>query len=233
MTTLIIPDVHNKHRVAQRIIDSETSDAVVLLGDYFDDFGDSPDAVQATAEWLKATLLLDGITGVMGNHDLPYRWPGNSALYCSGFSQHKAQAINSVVAKEDWDRLQCFHKVDGWLLTHAGLSSEMPVADKKNADACVDAAARHKQHPWLLVSRFRGGLSNVSGPFWQDWRETMVTQQNQIFGHTPDHQPRTREATISGKLYHAVCIDTHLHHYALLTDGDLSVKQTPVDFFSK
>ncbi len=235
MTTLIIPDVHNKHRVAQRIIDSEKHDRVVLLGDYFDDFGDNPTHVQHTAEWLKACPH----EKLMGNHDLPYRWPNNHALTCSGFSHPKSFAINSVMNAADWEKMGIYTYVDSWLLSHAGFAPEMiyyqPDVMKQAAVECLYAASHHKDHSWLHVSRVRGGLYKVAGPFWQDWREVAVTEQNQLFGHTPDPAVRQRDwkPSMDSQLYHSVCLDTHLHHYALITDDKLEIRETPIAMFKK
>ena len=44
MKTLILPDVHTYHEIAQKVIDNVKADKVVLVGDMFDQFYDSVDS---------------------------------------------------------------------------------------------------------------------------------------------------------------------------------------------
>ena len=235
MKNLVIPDVHNKHVIAQRIIESAPHDQITFLGDYFDDFGDKPDDVRATAHWLKK------ITGkkIMGNHDLSYRWWTNQSLACSGHTGAKRLAINDVLDKQDWDAMVAYVVVDGWLLSHAGFQPQLlPMLDgqinettlAETWEKCVASLHNGMRHPWAKVSRYRGGIDAVSGPFWCDWREFMPTENvKQMFGHTPDTLPRYER----GYKTETYCIDTHLHHYAIIEDGAVTVHTTPPKFFKK
>ena len=42
-----------------------------------------------------------------------------------------------------------------------------------------------------------------------------ITGIRQIVGHTPGHEVRYKKGD--------VCLDTHLHHYGLLEDGELTI----------
>ena len=53
-TDLIIPDIHLQWNRADRIIQRENCDRVWLLGDYFDDYGDTVAQVEQACEWLLA-----------------------------------------------------------------------------------------------------------------------------------------------------------------------------------
>ncbi len=240
MRTLVIPDVHQKHRVARRIIESAQVDDVVLLGDYFDDFYDDRDAAFATAEWLRSLPF----RRLMGNHDLAYRWADTKQVECPGFTLSKNHSINAVMHGH-WEHLLTHTWVDDWLLSHAGFhmqllpinAMELPTKEtiepylKAQSASFVDACRRHKSHTWQQRTKLRGGIHNIGGPFWQDWRQTHVTPVNQLMGHTANPDPRFDARKFGDKLFYAHCIDTDLNHYGIITDGDLKIHRTPIIYF--
>ena len=61
-TDLIIPDIHLQWTVADRIIQQEKCDRVWLLGDYFDDYGDTLDQVEQTCEFGYSVLFSKVLT---------------------------------------------------------------------------------------------------------------------------------------------------------------------------
>ena len=56
MRTLIIPDIHNHTQNADHWLQTQRYDRVVFLGDYFDDFHDTPGDVINTAGWLRERM---------------------------------------------------------------------------------------------------------------------------------------------------------------------------------
>lgn len=119
--TLIIPDIHHKHQIAEKIITKEQPDLTIFLGDYFDDFGDNPNVANKTAKWLVESLEHDATytkhdnsqksnqrIHLIGNHDLHYM-TNNNNFWCSGYTEQKHHAINAH--KIDWSKL----KLHYWL----------------------------------------------------------------------------------------------------------------------
>ena len=55
MRLCIIPDLHNRVEIAEKIIEKENNsvDQFILLGDYFDNFFDGPEDVTKAANFLK------------------------------------------------------------------------------------------------------------------------------------------------------------------------------------
>ena len=53
---LVIPDIHEKHDVAEAIIKKTKPDTTILLGDYFDDFDNDAQKIKDTARWLNKSL---------------------------------------------------------------------------------------------------------------------------------------------------------------------------------
>ena len=237
---VVIPDVHNKWKRAEAIVAAESPDRVVFLGDYFDDFGDTPEAAGATAEWLAASLADASRVHLAGNHDLNYmsRLPG---LHCVGRNHLKASAI--ARRGVEWSRLEPFCWLgdaggsDGsWLCTHAGLSAAFLESIRPGAGAAdvagVLGAARADldriddaghRHPFLQAGRARGGWDVSGGIVWCDYVEEYadVPGLRQIFGHTRGGAVRHGRTAGGGEHY---CIDTVLRHYIAYKDGEVSVR---------
>lgn len=242
---VVIPDVHNKWRRAEAIVAAESPDRVVFLGDYFDDFGDTPEAAGATAGWLAESLADASRVHLVGNHDLNYmsRLPG---LHCVGRNHLKAEAV--ARRGVEWSRLEpfCWLGAAGgeedmgagsaWLCTHAGLSAAFLESIRPGAGAAdvadVLGAARADldriddaghRHPFLQAGRARGGWDVSGGIVWCDYNEEYsdVPGLRQIFGHTRGARAR-RGRTAGGGEHH--CIDTVLRHYIVYADGEVSVR---------
>jgi len=123
-TILVIPDLHNKIETAEKILKARehSVDYTVLLGDYFDDFYDTPDIAANTAAWLKDSLQNPKRIHLIGNHDINYREPFSPVQKCAGFTEAKKNRINTILTPADWAKLKWFHyePVGNWLFSHAG-----------------------------------------------------------------------------------------------------------------
>lgn len=194
---LIIPDIHTKFEKAQRIIKKyENSHKFIFMGDYFDQFGDTPELNAATAKWLK-DLMRDKPEWVFlkGNHDEIYD-PRTSCM-CSGFSTAKKTAINEVLTTEDWDKLKYFHVENKWWYSHAGITKHWFAHPMKegikveNVQTIIDHAVTEQRigkgdNAIWASSYARGGSHLVGGILWQDWRDLeLIPNLKQVVGHTP------------------------------------------------
>ena len=205
---LILPDIHNQHERAEKVISSVGPDKTFFLGDYFDEFYDNANDVQKTAHWLKNSLQKPNRIHLMGNHDSAYRFRSR-VTSCSGFTDIKSMAINNIMKFSDWNKIKWHAILDGWLLVHAGLHpSWIPngfVMTLKNIDEWLSKesevankmAARNESH-WLFGAGFaRGGSRPFGGLNWLDWNEefTPIKGINQIVGHTPNRAPTWKYTT--------------------------------------
>src|SRR5215471_12713172 len=112
MRWLIVPDIHDKIRKANQIIEREPHDRLLLLGDFFDDFHTGVTDAAGTAAQAKLWLNDPHTTCLLGNHDMSYGWSReNPRLLCAGYSPAKWITINSVLTAEDW----CRFKLHAWL----------------------------------------------------------------------------------------------------------------------
>lgn len=132
----VIADIHNKVEKAENIIEELEKDedisSIVLLGDYFDDFNDSPAIAKKTAMWLKNSLCKPKRIHLLGNHDLPYFYPWNQHIGCPGWEIEKQIQISKVLNKEDVKKFKSHHliqpeqsskpNINATLLSHAGIT---------------------------------------------------------------------------------------------------------------
>ena len=228
---IIIPDIHNKHDIAESIIGAESPCQTVFLGDYFDSVGDDARTAKGTAAWLAWSLGRKDRIHLVGNHDLHYM-TDNPNFLCSGYSPEKKSTIDQYDI--DWTRLRLYFWIQhDWLCTHAGLSNRFFVLQQRGRlETVVDVLRRSDKdlkdlanvnvnHPFLQAGMLRGGRHSVGGLVWCDYEEFEdVPGVRQIFGHT--RGPHVRHHA-EGDAEH-YCIDTVLRNYAVYEDRQLSVR---------
>lgn len=196
-TTLVIPDIHNNFAQAEawiRYFDTrfpERVSQVVFLGDYFDDFGDTPEIALGVAEWLKHSIQQPNRVHLIGNHDLAYLAPA-AFTRCSGFETRKLEVITPILDEMPRTAFRAALEVDGWLLSHAGFHPTH-VAGHCAAELVelADSALRQLwtgDQPALFAAGYaRGGSAPVGGITWLDWSKEFrpTIGLHQIVGHTP------------------------------------------------
>jgi len=214
MKTLVIPDIHHKHKVVQRILEKNLADKVVFLGDWFDDWDDTAEDAKATAEYLKSIIDTPNYVFLFGNHDVPYFVRSIETL-CSGNTLAKHQAINAVLTQEDWWKFRLVEVVDGWTLSHAGFRHRNLMV----ADTALMDLRKGIIHPLFQAGEYRGGFLKFGGCTWLDWNGEFkpVPGLPQIVGHTLAPEVRQR-----GENY---CIDTNLNHVAVIENGKVEILQ--------
>jgi hypothetical protein len=236
---LIIPDIHCAYQKAQNIIKAEAPDKIICLGDYFDQFHDTAEENKKTAIWLKALLKQDNVIALKGNHDVNYQYPPSRYTTCSGFTRNKWEAINEILLNEDWAKLKWFHFEQGILFTHAGLHPRnIPPLDyglnleewlKTQIYQAEIAALDGYSHWFFAAGRARGGSRPIGGLVWCDFDVEFegVPDLRQVVGHTPRKVLNCDDAAFYaeyGKDKDNICLDTHLNHYGILLNGQITIK---------
>lgn len=239
MRHLIIPDIHNKWKIAENIIQEVPHDKIIFLGDYFDTHGDDekPEFVATTAEWLKESIRKPNRTHLIGNHDMPYMFPNNEYLWCPGFTIGKNIIVSNRLSKPDWDLLRPYHVVKDYVFSHAGLSPDLfthPIEGfsleraKKMIDNDLENNAPANQYcvsfQWCPgrmgdcgVRDYKGGIT------WIDWdRLHVIDGINQVVGHSISDQPKMRDFDTDGRPngYVNWCLDTWLGYYGILEEKE-------------
>lgn len=219
--TLIIPDIHHKIELAEGVRANHPGLPAIYLGDYFDDFYDTPADMATTCQWLQRRMAERRDTFLIGNHCFAYlayelgvRWGA-----CSGWTVAKQQVFHQYFPADTLLKAcQWMVKCQGWLISHAGLTRPLRQPGEildwvQDAERSLTAGV---MHPAFLAGAERGGLARHGGILWCDWNTFEPIQGlRQIVGHTPGAQARYKGEN--------VCLDTHLHHYGLLEDGELTV----------
>lgn len=222
MRTIVVGDMHQKQHLVLPIVDNAIrllgARRVVLLGDYCDDY--SPDRDETDAEkllrgleyqvdWVDRTRERGmQVDVLLGNHDMQYlierQGPGTN-LNCIVPVRRLLAQMNVRMAAA----------VDGWLATHAGLTSQFadivleidgeaepfgePSYSAESLAAQLNAVFGHAltemfEHGndeelllFNLCGPGRGGAC-IPGPLWASTSELTVLGMphlNQIIGHTP------------------------------------------------
>lgn len=230
MKTIVVGDMHQKQRPILPIVDNAIrflgARRVVLLGDYCDDYSPNRDTTDAKklleglefqADWIDRTrgrgIQVDVL---LGNHDMQYlierQGPGTN-LNCIIPVQRLLAQMNVRMATA----------VDGWLATHAGLTSQFAnvvleidsnaarsdrpsysaesLSEQLNATldhALSEMFERGNDEELLLLNLCgpgRGGAC-IPGPLWASTSELTllgIPRLNQIIGHTPVYSVRELE----------------------------------------
>lgn len=227
---LVIPDIHHKVDLADAIIKKEEGnyDKIIFGGDSFDNFDDTQMHTVKTAKWLKNSLTFENRIHLIGNHDLAYFSP---SFFCSGFTGQKLSAVKSVMNISDWRKMKFFCFEDGVAYSHAGVNECVmnPMDDtysveyiEKQCQKAFNDAEIGKFNHILGAGISRGGNQHIGGIIWGHWLADTFAIKDfpQICFHTPQRKPHqvylpNKKNAVSW----ALNLDTHLHHYAIVTDG--------------
>lgn len=195
---LVIPDVHMKKEVIEHgltLARKYMADKVIMLGDYFDDWGVSVYDYRDMIKYLKHILRTNPtLIPLLGNHELSYL-----GFPCSG---HCKEAEKDV-----YDALYNDHRflfgvaIDGIFYSHAGVllswlkhnnlitQNELRYKlGKKNGAEVLEKCI--EKVPYLemfaQVGPARGGRKFPS-PLWADLTEIVADSApvKQVVGHTP------------------------------------------------
>lgn len=201
MKTIIISDLHNRTNWIEDALSSpilQPYDKVVLLGDYFDDFNDTPQDAENVAIWLKQSIKKPNRIHLIGTHDLWYMFPYNVYIMASGNTEEKAYSIRSIMSDQDWNKLYLYHYDQNFLISHSGVHinlisqyvfdnldlfrgyinnkdlqiNNQDIVNKIIKPATTEAINVVKEghaHPWLDAGISRGGRQSVGGIIWLDW----------------------------------------------------------------
>lgn len=226
MKILVLPDIHNRIEEAQHVLETYPHDKLIFLGDVFDQFDDNADDAFKTARWFKEQIQKYGDKAVwlLGNHDAPYRFPFNKAMWCPGFEQQKSKAINSVMTQEEWNKIKLCHFQEGHLFSHAGFSKDLFRVEKQyeienilsESKIAIDYTKNLVYHRFMAWGRSRGGSDRFDGCLWVDWHAlNPIEGINQVVGHSHGHEVRFKE-TENSKNW---CLDTGLKYIGILEDS--------------
>jgi hypothetical protein len=197
---LIIPDIHHRIDLLDRFLKRNGDQYCerYFLGDFQDQFHDTPADAAKTAKYVK-DLLEDPRNHIcLGNHDMPYMFPWNSYMDCPGFERAKSVEVNKILSVDDWTKMRLAFSIDGWLISHAGIHASLfgqraesfSLTHEDILASCVKALQRVCNNGWdtLLMPGSDRGFhgQQLGGITWLDWQKLQpIPGLKQIVGHTP------------------------------------------------
>ncbi len=195
MKTLVWPDVHHRTQTLKTVLKNlgEGFDKRIFLGDWFDNWNDTPQHARNAAECVKELLCDPRNVFIEGNHDTAYRY-NHPSYFINGCTLEKWKAINSVLNRFDWDRFKLYEIQDGFVCSHAGMCKEVfshPIEGvtyvylEEQCQRAVEAMRSHIIHPVYYDGTDNGGKQPYSGITWLRWGKFRpLSGINQIVGHT-------------------------------------------------
>lgn len=224
----VIGDIHQNHVRAEFFLkDKNWQGPIIFLGDYFDQFYDTPKQAAETAIWLKNSLQQPNRIHLFGNHDFHYMLPVGCGNFCSGYSPDKHKIIDSILTKEDWSKLKYFHAENNCWFSHAGISYKWfshPVTGvtETNIHTVITKAKQNIEARMYdtnyvgalwAADHYRGGRYDKGGLLWCDWRNIdFFANIIQVVGHTPRDEVKFH----SRKGGTNINVDTHLKECIIL-----------------
>lgn len=205
---LIVPDIHLKIDIVDRIIEEVKPTKIIFGNDIFDDYNDIIENNIRAAKWFKDKIQNSKNIFLQSNHVISYQFPYNPNAYCSGFTQEKSDAINSIVSEDDFKKLKTYHIEHDILFTHAGLSrmwcktymgddykhlnleTIRKFLDYKTPLA-YDLYSIGTGDSMFGAGRSRGGNLQYGGLIWEDLYSFFpIKSVSQIFFHTIVNVPK-------------------------------------------
>lgn len=195
MHILAIPDVHLKTwmlAVADRVIEAEHPDAVVLLGDLVDDFGckNSPEKYIETIDAAIAFIQKHPESYLcLGNHEASYLWnrETNATAYrARSTAKEQCWRLTTEIPQE---RFNVAFQFDNVIFSHAGISEGFFAAHLKRA------GEKHISDEEVIrrVNRLSvDELWRYGSPIW--YRPSGIATFDQMYGadrllHVTGHTP--------------------------------------------
>jgi len=241
--TIVISDIHNRVDWIEPYIQSLNGnyDEIVLLGDYFDNFDDTPTDAEHTARWLKYSICQPKRIHLLGNHDTWYAFP-RTPFHCGGNTVDKLRVIETVMKQVYWQHVKICYFSQNFLFSHAGIYKSWALHPIKGFDynylqeICKDAIehAKYGRMPRIFASGFvRGGdWDTIGGITWLDYDLEFkpIIGVNQIVGHSPHPNP------LGKGIYKAVpnrkcsrtnnyCVDFHNTYVTIIENGVVSFEK--------
>lgn len=214
MKTIIVGDLHGRIEIAREILQLKDCN-LVFIGDYLDTHeGRSVDDQIELLGLIRSSVIeSDGrIKALLGNHELSYIDP---SMRASGYNYKVADALRP----EDFKPFIKYTWVDGYLVSHAGVSQSLLDSRRESLDAYLSAGY------FPQVGGARGGIDAVGGLFWCDWWQEFVPIEStpQVVGHTAYRPDGTYEGVVSKG--NSFCIDcfTNVKEVLVIDEGKASI----------
>jgi hypothetical protein len=246
MKSVIIGDIHG--RISwEKIVEKENdADRFIFVGDYFD----THENIRIIVQLHNFKRLIDfkneskaDVIMLIGNHDFHYM-PFANETY-SGHQRGHHHTIQTLLM-ENINELSMCYKMDNYLFSHAGVSSEwleywgsrMKVNMKDAVDVIVNDLFIGSPRAFKFAGWDPYGDSAESSPIWirpkslqESNYDTFRKEYIQVVGHTQQKKIDINGHTTGGRYYYIDTLGTS-QEYLIIEDGKVSVGQLSDDFTS-
>jgi hypothetical protein len=230
MRTAVIGDIHGRP-IWKAIVRREPWDRIVFLGDYFDSF-EPFSAAEQIYNFNEIVAFKDAhpaVTMLIGNHDLHYVIRGE---FCSGYQQRFADRIGQALDTAK-DRMRICLEDQGWLMSHAGVTTTWCRAQAVNVTGNLVAAVNETWANRPDAFRFNPidqegyGDHPIQGPLWVRPKSLMAcpAHPKQIVGHTEDRSGKVFQREFEGDQF--VFADALPRQFVVIEDGQIQ----PADIY--
>lgn len=222
MKTLVLGDTHG-HNSWKEILEKETFDKVIMLGDYVDSFTLKPKEIADNLLDIIKTKekLGDKMVLIYGNHDHSYY----SNERCSGWKidgYYMYSPLLEDMMKENM--LELIHIQDDIIFSHAGVSDYWMREVCGFNDVSDITFDKILEYPlglscldWNMVKGYNGYGDTISqSPIWirpKSLLESKVEGYRQVVGHTHFRTPVEEQGVYFN--------DMMPHHYIVVEGGDI------------
>ncbi len=226
MRILVIGDLHG-HSSWKSIVENETFDKVIFLGDYLDSFTLIPEVIEDNLkdliEYKKSNM--DKCILLYGNHDHSY-YHGER---CSGYNWHGRKLYEPLLEKMFNENLiQLIHVEDDIIYSHAGVSKywlkEVAGLDKPEDitfEGLEGTNVGFDLLNWNCLTGYNGYGDTISqSPLWirpNSLLKDKLENYRQIVGHTSMTEPITEDGIWFN--------DMMPKYYIIIEDGEINFKE--------
>jgi len=212
---------------------------MIFVGDYFDSFNiSSNDQINNFLDIieLKKSSGID-VVMLIGNHD--YHYMPYTQEYYSGHQKIHHFIIQNTLL-DNIEHLSMCHRVDNFLITHAGISFKWlsywykklynkNLLDYESIEKIVNDIWEHTPRAFKFTGMDPYGDSEESSPIWirpkslqRSNKDYLKNYYVQIVGHTQHNKIDIEGKTTGGKYYYIDTLETS-GEYLILEDGKLTV----------
>lgn len=232
MKTLVVADLHGRD-VWKDMINKESPDQTILLGDYLDSFSIPWDKQLANLLDIFQYKLdnIDTCELFVGNHCLPYLG-GDSNI--SGYQYKYAHHYESAY-RPMWEakHFKACYALDNYLFSHAGITKQWcqnhnigHIIEDTNALLYTDIDAFSFQSKYAKRLSYDSSGDNVwQSPTWVrpiSLKQGGVDFWDQVVGHTPQKRI-TIDQRPTGEKYHFCDTQDYSGEYLVFIDGILEI----------
>lgn len=244
MRYLIIPDIHEKIDktldILEQIPKKYGTDKTIFLGDIYDILAPYDPLRTRLAARLHKRLINECIV-LWGNHDIQYFYEDVKGIHSSGYHPRRTDIIFDEFGMDKitdyMNKIKFFEMLHNdnpekrFLISHAGVHSSFlndysPLWSQLHNQSmfALMALKRGEMHQFIGAGLSVGGKQPYGGIIWlRDWEMDYIGI-NQIVGHTENDNVRKYPNQIGNQKFINYCIDTNLHHLAILDDeGNIEI----------